>query len=638
MVKCECKQKSISEPRMFNERSFCIIDLDNYRYNFSFLKKLLPANMAIMQIVKADAYGHGAFEIAKIAQKEGVAFLGVASAAEGSLLRYQGIEIPILILSPSLEEEISEILEYRLTPSIGNLSFARKLNAAVSEKIKVHLNIDTGMGRSGINYDEAEVLYSALIALPNLEIEGVFSHFAASESDFSYSNLQQDRFYSLLKKFSKPKFIHFSNSGGVINRLCAEENMVRLGIASFGVYPVEEHELKPVMQFYTRLVGIKRVKKGESLGYNRTYIAPTDLTYGILPCGYADGYDFLLSNKAEVLYRNMKCKVLGKISMDMTVIDISEIPCPQIGEPVLLLGAENLRAEALAALYGGSAYELLCQLGRRAKRHYRQDSREISSSPVTRRDFFPADYDDVKLSQIIESAIGERLQNKEIANIIQRDILKKFFRAKDNEIDYRRNFRHEVQFLSPVQNYYPVKTNLSFTKKLRQPYFYIACAHTNEALERYFLQPEVEYRWLLDQSVALTPDNFKPLEVKVNGHELMCECVQKSGSLEYYCSSVQLTELVGKTCKFEISTRTFYPAVSNQLTIFIGEVTLGVEISFNYPRDVILSDVVNIFSGSKKFPQVVREENKVTVSSAKEEWIFPNSGSVFVFKRRTEAF
>ncbi|OQX71466.1 MAG: alanine racemase [Candidatus Cloacimonas sp. 4484_275] len=639
---------------MKTERSWTEINLSNFEYNLRELKKFLPENVQMMQIVKADAYGHGAFEIAKKAQKFGINFFGVANAEEGSLLRYLGIDCPILILSPSLLSEIEIILENNLIPSVSTIDFAEALNFAANKrkkKQKIHLNIDTGMGRSGIDFRVAAKTIEKIRKFSNLQIEGIFSHFSAAENDSEYTNLQATRFSDLLKNLSfKPKFIHISNSSGVVTFTSDFQNLVRIGLLSYGVYSdnrlKNQIDLKAVMTFKSRISQIKTAAKGDSIGYNRTFIASENMKYAILPVGYADGYDFLLSNKGKVLIRKKVCSVIGKVSMDMIAVDISDLKNPQVGEIATLLGEgnEQIRAENIASLYGGSSYEILCQIGRRAKRYYYENGKVISSSPLLRRNFVSSDYSDKKLSGIIETAIEQRLQSKEIADLIYRDILKRFFIEKDREIYYRKNFVHTVKFSQVPEGYFSrqkgkisasdyflVNTRLTFTKKLQNDYFLVACAKNEKLLEKYFLRRDVEYRWLLNDNFDLNKDFFAVTSVFVNDLELKTELKISQGCIEIKCSHPYLKNLVGKEVDFSISTKTFYPQASHQLGIYLTEITRGVQIDFIFDGLLRNVEAVPIFSGRLKFPQIEYKKNSISVYSQNDEWIFPNSGVIFVY-------
>jgi len=624
---------------MQNERSWTEINLTNFEQNLNELKKFMPEGTDFMQIVKADAYGHGAFEISKKAIQCGATFLGVANVQEGMLLRYQGIDTPILILSPSLESEIGLILENDLIPTISSLEFAQTLDKKATKKTGIHINIDTGMGRSGIHFVQALTTISKIQKIANLTIEGIFSHFSSAENNADYSKLQSERFKGILEELDiKPKYIHIANSSGVITSQDDYSNLVRLGLLSYGVYTdpslINKISLKSVMTFKSRIGQIKTAEKGESIGYNRTYIAPEKIKYAILPVGYADGYDFMLSNKGKVLIKNDLCDVIGKVSMDMLAVDVTHLDA-NVGDEVILLGNEHdaIKAESLTSLYNGSSYEILCQVGRRAKRYYYENGKIIASSPLLRRDFVSFDYSDDKLNTVIETAIEQRLQSKEISNLIYSDILKRFFTERDRNIHYRRNFKHSIEFSEHnrkgLESYYLTDTTLTFTKQLQNDHFYVACANSERLLEKYFLRKDVEYRWLLDNK--LEANLFDVTSAKINDIELYHEMKLKDNCLEIRCHHPQLQELVGKEVEFSISTQTFYPRDAHQLSIYLIEMTQGVEISFDYGDILKNVEAVPIFSGRSKFPQIKENKGSITISSQPNEWVFPTSGVVFVF-------
>lgn len=624
------------------ERSWVEIDLDSFRSNLRLLKSFLAPKQSFLQIVKADAYGHGAREIADIAIQEGAVYLGVANLEEGKLLRIQGINHPILILSPSLNSEIDGILEYDLVPSVSDLDFATALNAQAAAKgliAKLHVKTDTGMHRSGILASQAQELMIGIKQFPNLEIEGLFSHFASAEQDDEFSTTQEKIFYELLENLpDRPKYIHLDNSAALVRGYGKATNLVRLGILSFGINTLKHHpisdQLLPVMTFKSTLSQIKSLSKGESVGYNRDWQAVEDTSYGIIPIGYADGYDFLLSNKGKVLCNGMICHVIGRISMDMITVELGSEHLHKVGDEVILLGGDNqaLRAENIAVIYGGSPYELTCQIGRRARRFYYENAEFRHSSPISRRDFVSSDFSDTKLNEIIQSALAQRLQSEEIGELISREILRSFFYYKDKELHYRHNFVHDVSFLESSQpGYYTARTRLSYRKILNNSYFIIACAPTDEALRRYFMRPDVEYRWLLDDHLEIGADTFHVDSVRVNGMLLETEIKHKNSSLEIRCSHEFLADLLGQSVQFEIETSTLYPIAAHQFSVFISELTQGVDISFTYPQSLISVEPVTIFSGQDKNPVIHRDKNTIRVTTHDQEWVFPMSGVVFSY-------
>jgi alanine racemase len=628
---------------MISDRSWTEINLDHYQHNLEQLFSFLPSQTKWMQIVKADAYGHGAYQIAKKAIEFGVSYFGVANVQEGILLRYQGIKTPILILSPMLVSEIENVFEYALTPTVFSSEFAHFLSQIAKKRQKTihcHINIDTGMGRSGIEYEKAFYEIEKIRSYPNLEWEGIFSHYAASEDDIEFSKEQYARFEKLVHNLPiRFSYIHMANSSAVITIKDTLSNLVRFGLLSFGIYShtslCDKIALKPVMTFKTKISQIKTAKQGESIGYNRTYFTKQNSQYAILPIGYADGYDFLLSNKGKALLHNQLCHVIGKISMDMTAIEVTGLEHLNINDEVTLLGGENdaIHAENIVRQYNGSAYELLCQLGRRAKRYYLENGKIIDTSPLLRRDFVSLDYSDKKLNAIIETAIEQRLQSKEIANLIYDDILSHLFKEKDKNIFYRECFNHQISFQNCQQkpDYFIAETQLEFTKILQHDYFYIACANNEKQLAFYFLRSDVEYRWLLDEHFDLNETYFQVTSLKIDNIELSHSVSLQHGCLEILCSHSDLKKLVGQKVRFSICTRTYYPRKSHQLTIYINEMTKGVDITFLFDNVLQNVEAIPIFSGRAKFPEIEMQNNSIRVYSHDREWIMPNSGVVFAY-------
>ncbi len=625
-----------------NRRSRLKINLDNYEHNLRELKSFINPGTEIMQIVKADAYGHGALEVAETAIENGVKFLGVANAEEGTFLRYQGIAAPILILSPSLKSEISDIIRFNLIPSVSDIEFAQALNSALTESYPVHINIDTGMGRSGVHYSNSLKLIEDTSFLQYLEIQGLFSHYSSSEDDTDYSQYQLSRFHELLSALNfTPKYVHISNSAGIVNINNDFTNLVRVGLLSYGIYSADELReklnLKPVMIFESEISLIKSAAPGDYIGYNKTYKVRNHIKYAVIPVGYADGYDYLLSNRGVVIINDFECPVIGKVSMDMITVDISGVHDCQVGTKAVILGSRNKEAsfEVASGRYGGSAYELLCQVGRRAPREYYRKDKLLHSSPLLLRNFFPKDFSDRKLRDVIKASLNQKLGNDEVSGIIVHEIIQKLFRDKDRDIHYRRNFRHTIRFSDPhvqeFSEYFKVETSLSFNKLLDDKSFIIACATDSKKLSRYFLKKNVEYRWLLDDKLPLSSETFIVNEIKVNDTCLNIETSINAGCLEIICTHESLQDFIGKEVSFLIKTVTYYPRSQHQMSVFINELTKGINIEFIYKDVLNKVEPVLIFSGQNKFPEVNEKTTEITVSTSEDEWVFPNSGVVFTY-------
>lgn len=622
-----------------HERSWVEIDLAVFRENLNFLKSFLREDQGFLQVVKADAYGHGAKEIANAALAEGAKYLGVANLDEGSILRRQGIKAPILILSPSLPDEARAIVENSLTPGVSDLQLARLLDKEAQRlgiTQAIHIKLDTGMHRSGIRLEDAQSFLSEIAKFKHLEIEGIFSHFSAAEDDEGFSKAQEEGFTRLIESLAiKPKYIHLANSSALIKGYAKACNLVRFGIMSFGIDVIGDLQdnLLPVMSFKSTLSQVKRIKKGEYVGYKLSWQAPRDGLYGIIPVGYADGYDFMLSNKAVVEIAGHTAPIIGRISMDMSTVDLSSIPDVMPDEELCLLGGKSkeTRAENLSALYDGSAYELLCQVGRRAKRYYLMKEQVLHSAPLARRDFIASDFADSKLSRIISQALSARLRSEEIGEMVYREILRTLIFNQDRDVHYRRNFRHLVRFDETKEGYYPAETVLTYDKVLDSDYFIVACAASDEVLRSYFLRNDVEYRWLLDSGLSLSEDTFEISSVKVGGIDLHTEIHSGEGFLEIRCHHPELANLIGKEQEFEIRTKTFYPADSHQLSVFISDLTRSVEIVFEYPQSLKKVEPVSIFSGQEKNPAMSIEEGRIRLKTKEDQWVFPLSGVVFTY-------
>jgi alanine racemase len=655
-----------------DDRSWLEINLDNYVHNLESIKKYVLPHQEIMQIVKADAYGHGAAKIAETALKNGVTMLGVANAEEGALLRYLGkvpshtysrddltlANCPILILSPLLPYEVDLIFENNLIPSITELDFCRYLDEEAKNRdiiYPIHIKIDTGMNRNGIRYDAFESFLKEISKYKNLKIEGIFSHFLESEEQSGVSETQISRFKEVLSHINKVKYIHIANSAGILFQNVKEANVVRLGLLSYGINLNKRVEnklnLKPVMTFKSKISHISIAKKGETIGYNSTFTANEDIKFAIIPVGYADGYDFLLSNQAKVLVNNMLCPVLGRVSMDMICVDITKLQEASLYDEVILLGEEHpeINVGNLSSLYKGSAYELLTQVGRRAKRYYKINNKVIDQEPIQKRSFIPSDFNSDKLSSIIKNAIAHRIQNNEMAKVIYDDILRYFFIDSDKDISYRSNFKHNIVFTQhqEYKDYFKVKTVLSFQKILQNNTFYVACAIDNESLKEFFKMRNCEYRWIID-----VPENnlnryddanddlndyFKVSKALVNDIEVdisiknypQTQGIQKG--ILFIMSHKELDKLCGKVVTFVIETETIYHKKAHQLSIYINEITKGAEVSFSFPQELNPVEVTSIFAGRERFPLINKKDNQIIVKTRPDMWIFPNSGVVFSY-------
>jgi alanine racemase len=364
------------------------IDLDALRFNLDQLRGLTRGKADILGVVKADAYGHGAVEVAKELEAAGIKLLGVATTEEGIELRAFGVSLPILVLAGSYREEIGEVLENNLTPVVSDLEIARSLDSAAKESgqpIRVHLKVDTGMNRLGIPWREWEPALKVLQSLKNLQVDGLMSHFSAAESlhpeDQAFTQEQRQRFQSCLDSTRKmgiqPRYIHLANSAAATLQEPARFNLVRPGLMLYGLHPSPALRdllpLRPVLRWKTAVLSLKRVCAGDPVSYGRTYICEKASLVAVLPVGYADGYSRALSNRGEVLVRGKRAKIVGRVCMDLAMADVSENSGVRAGDEVVLLGrqgSEEVSAAEMAGWMETIPYEVLCAIGRRVPRVY----------------------------------------------------------------------------------------------------------------------------------------------------------------------------------------------------------------------------------------------------------------------------
>jgi alanine racemase len=377
------------------------IDLDALVNNIREVRVRTGDELGVLLVVKADAYGHGAVEVARIAVASGIDILGVATLHEGIELRQAGVDAPILILSPPMENETGAIIEYDLSCTVPSLAIARALSRACVDRGKrgtVHVEVDTGMGRSGILLDEAVPFITAVARLPELFLEGVFTHFPSSDDDAKFTLEQVERFRSLLSTLERkgiaPPLRHAANSGAVLGAVDSLEpplNMVRPGLMVYGLVPGgADHEgaLTPVMSFKSRIAQVRDLPAGHPVSYGRTYVTPRDMRVAVVPVGYGHGYSWKLSNLGEVLIRGHKVPIIGRVTMDVTMVDIDGIPDADVGDEVVLFGRQGeaeITVDEVAEREGTINYEVICGIGKRVARVYVRRGETIGLRTLTER-------------------------------------------------------------------------------------------------------------------------------------------------------------------------------------------------------------------------------------------------------------
>lgn len=361
------------------------ISLTALQKNFKTLQKKAN-NSKILPVVKANAYGHGLIPISKALVQFGAQMLAVAYVQEGIQLRKNGIQCPILVLTPTLNFEIPDLLEYNLIPQISSLQGALEISK-IARRFKakpiIHLKIDTGMRRVGFSIRNWKTDLNQLFQLPNIQIRGIYTHLATADMDNKkYTYKQIDDFYHLIeqirKNFNRNLEIHIANSAAILFHYSqVGGDWVRPGLSLYGVYPrmelLETNLLDPVMCLKTRVIHLKTILKNESVSYGRTFLAKKRTRVATIGIGYADGLLRSLSNRGTCLIHGKMAPIIGTICMDMTMVDISKISKVQIGDEVVLFGRGKnayLPVEHQAKVAGTIAYELLCAIGERVSRFY----------------------------------------------------------------------------------------------------------------------------------------------------------------------------------------------------------------------------------------------------------------------------
>jgi alanine racemase len=356
-----------------------VVDLKSIAYNVAEIRKKIGDKRDLMAVVKADGYGHGSVEVSRTALKNGANCLGVATPEEGQQLREAGIDVPILVLGLIQPEEAYKVVHFSLEQSVCSLELAEALNQIASNagtQVNVHIKVDTGMGRVGVQPEDAVAFVRKIGRFKNLNLRGIFSHFScADEADKTFAKKQVEIFDRLIQEIEAsgvkiPKK-HMANSAAILDLPESYYDLVRPGIMIYGLYPSDEvsHsiELKPAMTFMTKVTFIKRVPSGSPISYGRTFTTQKETLVATLPVGYADGYSRLLSGRGEVLIKGHRVPLIGRVCMDMCMVDVSEVEDVQPGDEVILFG-EGLPVDEIAEKIGTINYEIVCAVGKRVPR------------------------------------------------------------------------------------------------------------------------------------------------------------------------------------------------------------------------------------------------------------------------------
>jgi alanine racemase len=370
------------------------VSLAALRQNFRTVQKHVGAGVTICAVVKADAYGHGAVECSRALEAEGAKWFGVTSLDEAIPLREAGIRSNILLMTGFWRGEEAEIVRLRLTPTVWELWHIESLEKAADsrgvDQLPVHLKVDTGMGRLGVAVDQLPAVLRTLSTAKHLVVEGLSTHLASSEVMDAPSVAEQERNFDTARRLVReagmdPALVHMANTGAVISRRETWNTMVRPGVALYGYYlPFQRAgrevsggtlrlPVKPILTWKTRILSLRNFGPNQPLGYGGTYVTRAPAHVAVLPVGYADGYNRQLSNRGRVIVREHYAPIVGRVSMDLTLADVTGIPGVSVGDEVILLGAcDGLSVDALehAELANSTPYEILCNISKRVPRRY----------------------------------------------------------------------------------------------------------------------------------------------------------------------------------------------------------------------------------------------------------------------------
>ncbi len=369
-----------------DKRSGIKINLNNLAYNIKNIKQTLPDGTKMAAVVKADAYGHGALEVTKAAVRNGADLLCFATAKESIEILKEDIESPILVIGPLMSDTLDIIVDFSLHQSVFLKEHILMLQEKAEEKNSeafIHVKVDTGMNRTGVKDIEVfKDLLDTIVKCERVVFEGMFTHFSISdEADKAFSHAQVEkfkRFVDMAKDYGFSPILHTSNSGGIVDMPEYGFDFVRAGISMYGYYPSDDViksnvDLKPVMSVYSHVVNLNTLVVGESVSYGRTFIAQKETRIATIAIGYGDGFNRLLSSKGCVLIGGKKAKVVGRVCMDMLMVDISDIEDVKVGDEVVIIGKQGeqvITADDHAKICNTISYEILLSFTSRLKREF----------------------------------------------------------------------------------------------------------------------------------------------------------------------------------------------------------------------------------------------------------------------------
>jgi alanine racemase len=368
---------------VFFRQNWVEVDKSDFHFNLKKIKEYLAKDTKILPVIKANAYGHGGIALAKEAQKAGVQWIGVSSIDEGIQFREAGIKTNILVLGSIFPlSNLAVAVAHSLTPTLSSMAGVTALEdlaVSINKKLNFHLEIDTGMGRVGALPDAALPIIQKIAMTPEINMSGMYTHFAVADTDPVFTRKQLDAFLKVVK-YAKTSFglkfvTHAANSAALFRDKKTHLDMVRPGISLYGLSPFRNAErfmtLKPVLSWKTKIIFMKRVPAGFCVSYGRTYVTNRASVIATIPVGYADGYNRLLSNKGDVLVRGKRCPIAGRVTMDMTMIDVTGVKGVSLGDEAVLIGAqgkEQIKADELAKIQDTINYEVTCAISPRVPR------------------------------------------------------------------------------------------------------------------------------------------------------------------------------------------------------------------------------------------------------------------------------
>ena len=368
-------------------RAWVEVDLGAIRHNIGAIRRLLRPSTQLMSVVKADGYGHGAVAVARTALAAGASWLAVATVEEGIQLQRAGIDAPILLFSPAIcKEEIEAAAEHRLQPTVCTIDQARRFSEARLGPIRMHLKVDTGMSRLGVGWQEAEELLSAMGALPNVTVAGLYSHLATADAvDPTTTREQCERFATLVTTLQqhrlRPPLVHLANSAATLMFPDTHYNLVRIGLAQYGLYPDTHFQtviaLRPALSLKARIIFVKTVPPETGVSYGHTFRTERRTRLATVAIGYGDGIFRALSNRIDVLVRGRRARQVGTITMDQCLIDVTDVPEAGEGDITTLLGQdgeESISVAEWADQLGTIPYEILTALSPRLPRTVCRDA------------------------------------------------------------------------------------------------------------------------------------------------------------------------------------------------------------------------------------------------------------------------